>query len=291
MIVYTVNMGDDNIKVFGYARVSTETQAEKGYGLEDQQKGILAHLQDKGCELVGEFFIDAGQSGAHNNLQADLLEDALEHRTALLDMLDRLDEVQAVVVLNTSRLWREEGTKFFIQRALRRKQVDVISVEQPTYTLYDDSPTNKFMNTIQEAMDVFERDGIRLKLARARTTKAEHGDKPAGVTPYGYCYDFNHKAVSIQEQEAPLIKKIYSMAQRGQSLQQIADALNASGLRTRRGCLWSKPGLHKICTNDFYTGVLTHQKKKRKGNHPAIISKVQFGKVRAQLERRRKITP
>ncbi|MDR0453610.1 MAG: recombinase family protein [Deferribacteraceae bacterium] len=40
--------------------------------------------------------------------------------------------------------------------------------------------------------------------------------------------------------------------------------------------------------NTFYTGVLTHQQTNITGNHEAIISKLQFGKVQKQLERRNK---
>lgn len=277
------------LKVFEYIRVSTDSQSEKGYGLEDQHNGVQEFIKKKGYQQIGEPFVDAGRSGAKENLQADMVEDALEERTALLDMLDRLREVDAIIVLNTSRLWRDDGPKFFIQRALKRKNVDIISVEQPSYTLYDDSPANRFVNTIMEAVDVMDRDSIRIKLARARTTKASHGDKPAGVTPYGYRYTANRKSVEIDPDEAVTLKTIYRLAQTGCSLQKIADSLNASGLRTRRGKEWSKPGLHAICTNDFYIGIVTHKKEKRKGNHPALISKIQFGKVQSQLKMRRKL--
>lgn len=283
-------MDEIHKKIFEYIRVSTDTQAEKGYGLEDQLKGIRAQAQEKGYIIVGEPFVDAGCSGAKENLQADVAADALEERTALLDMLDRLSEVDAIMVLNTSRLWRDDGPKFFIQRALKRRHVDIISVEQPTYTLYDNSPSNKFVNTIIEAVDVLDRDSIRIKLARGRTTKASHGDKPAGVTPYGYQYAPDRKSIVLNAEEVPNIKLIFKLAQCGSSLQEIANLLNNSGPRTRRGCDWSKAGLHAICTNDFYTGIVTHKKKKVQGNQPVLISKIQFGKVQAQLKKRRKIT-
>lgn len=281
----------DNIhKVFAYIRVSTETQSEKGYGMEDQQNGVLQLIKEKNYELIGEPFVDAGHSGAKDNIAADALEDALLEREGLLDMLDRLGEVDAIVVLNTSRLWRDDAPKFFIQRALKRRQVDIVSVEQPSYTLYDDSPNNKFLNTIMEAVDVLDRDSIRLKLARGRSTKASHGDKPAGVTPYGYQYAPDRKSIVVDPDEAAIIKLIFRLAQSGDSLQKIVNTLMATGYRTRRGFDWSKAGLHAICTNDFYTGIVTHKKKKIKGNHTALISKIQFGKVQAQLHKRRKIT-
>ena len=38
-------------KYYGYCRVSTETQAEKGYGLEAQEKEIRKYALNKGYEL------------------------------------------------------------------------------------------------------------------------------------------------------------------------------------------------------------------------------------------------
>ena len=64
--------------------------------------------------------------------------------------------------------------------------------------------------------------------------------------------------------------------------------LTAQGTTTRNGKQWSRGGVQGILRNSFYTGVLMHQDKPIKGNHEAIISKVQFGKVAAQLDKRRK---
>jgi hypothetical protein len=81
---------------------------------------------------------------------------------------------------------------------------------------------------------------------------------------------------------------MFSLSQTGKSLQQIVDVFNKEELQTRRGKAWTRATIHGILTNSFYTGVLTHQKETTQGNHDAIISKVQFGKVQSALKKNKK---
>ena len=81
---------------------------------------------------------------------------------------------------------------------------------------------------------------------------------------------------------------MFSEGQKGKSLHQIADYLNAQGIKTRRGKDWSAGNVQVVLRNRFYVGELLHQGKPIKGNHEPIVSKVQFGKVSAQLDKRRR---
>ena len=126
------------------------------------------------------------------------------------------------------------------------------------------------------------------KPSEGRTTKAHRGDKPAGVTPYGYRYSDDKKSITVADGEAATVKKIFSLSQTGKTIQQIVDVLNGEGIVTRQGKAWTKATVHGMLRNTFYTGVLMHQQTAIHGNHEAIISKVQFGKVQKQLERRHK---
>ena len=72
------------------------------------------------------------------------------------------------------------------------------------------------------------------------------------------------------------MRLMFTEAQKGNSLQKIAETLNKREITTRAGKPWTRGLVHSILHNRFYTG-----------NQYAIISRVQFGKVAAQLERRR----
>ena len=269
---------------YGYIRVSTETQAEKGYGLEAQENALRDYAARNGMTL-GEIFRDAGISG---NLKDTDDDEAIGKRAGLMELLASVGEGDTVIVLNTSRLWRSDMTKAIVRRELMKRSVKLISIEQPKYDLYSKDPNDYLINAIMEALDVYERMSISLKLARGRTVKARGGDKPAGVCPYGYKWAEDKKSVEVDELEALTVKEIFTEGQKGKSLHQIADYLNAKGLITRRGKTWSAGSVQVILKNRFYIGELMHQGKAIKGNHKPIISAVQFGKCQSQLKQRKR---
>lgn len=271
---------------YGYCRVSTATQAEKGYGLEEQRNEIQEHAKKLGVS-VAQFFIDAGVSG---NMRETDDDEALNKRASLIELLGVVEKDDCVIVANTSRLWRSDLTKALVRRELLRRGAKVISAQQPDYDLYAAAtdPSSYLQNAIMEALDVYERMSISLKLARGRAVKAKGGDKPAGVCPVGYKYSDDKKSVVIDEDEAKLVKLIFSEGQKGTGLRKIAAALNEQGFSTRRGKEWSAAGVHAILKNRFYLGELQHQGATIKGNHAPLVSKIQFGKCQAQLERHRK---
>jgi len=269
---------------YAYYRVSTETQAEKGGGLETQRQNVEKYCAANGITIDGSF-TDAGISGAVKDTDDD---DAISKRPALVELLATVREGDSVIVMNTSRLWRSDTAKVIIRRELMKHQAHVIAVENPHFDLYAKNPNDRFMDGIMELMDEWERLTIAMKLSKGRTAKAKNGDKPAGVSPFGYRYTGDKKHIEINPDEAAAVRVMFSEAQKGKSLHQIAEVLNGQGVTTRRGKTWSAGNVQVILRNRFYIGELQHQGKTITGNHEAIISRVQFGKVAAQLDRRRR---
>ena len=273
------------MSIYAYMRVSTETQAEKGYGLDAQRAEIDKYAHDNGLTIT-DYFTDAGVSGAAKETAED--GEQISKRAGLLELLATISEGDAVLVLNTSRLWRGDNTKVLIRRELMKRKARIISIEQPKYDLYAKDPNDRLIAGIIELLDEWERLSIALKLARGRTVKAKGGDKPAGVTPYGYEYAADKKSVTVIEEEAALVRFMFSEGQKGKTLAEIMEALNGKGVLTRRGNGWTRGSIRAILRNRFYIGELDHQGKAIKGNHEGLVSRVQFGKVQAQLEKRHK---
>ena len=261
---------------YGYIRVSTETQAEKGGGLEVQRQAIEKYAADNNIVVV-EIFSDAGISGTTENRPAlDRL------------LLETITEGDTIIVHNTSRLWRDIFAQATIMKSVMNAKARIHSIDDPDFDVYKymTDPNNFMISGMMGMLDQWERMTIARKLARGRTTKALNGDKPAGMCPFGYQYTEDKKHVVINPEEGKIVKLMFTEAQKGRSLQQIADTLNAKGYKSRRGNDWVRGSVGAILNNRFYIGELTHQGETIQGTHEPLISKIQFGKVSASLTRR-----
>lgn len=260
---------------YGYIRVSTETQAEKGGGLDVQRTAIENYAKDNGIELV-KIFCDAGISGTQ------------ETRPALDELLlETIQEGDTIIVHNTSRLWRSIFAQSYVMKLVMDAKANICSIDEPSFDVYkaDSDPERIIVDGIMTLLDRWERATIARKLARGRTSKANKGDKPSGVCPYGYRYTADKKHVEPNPDEVPALRLMFSEAQKGTSMAQIAQLLTDRGMMTRKGTEWNRGTVNNLLKNRFYIGIVQHQGKEIKGNHEALISPVQFGKVQAMLKR------
>ena len=242
----------ENTRVFGYVRVSTAGQVKEGFSLEQQKEEIVNFCEENNYHLI-KMYEDAGISGAKVD-EDDMSID----RPGLQDMLaDINEEIEYIVVLTTSRLWRADMVKAIIQRDLRKIGADVKAVDRPDYSIYNKDPTAVLINGMMELLDLYERLEIAKRLRRGRRAKAAKGGYAGGNAPIGYKRERHTKKLVIDPEMAVVVKHVFRIRKehRRMTLDEIAASLHEAGYTTSTGRKYHRAQIKRILDNrDFYAG-------------------------------------
>ena len=204
---------------------------------------------------------------------------------------DHQEAFDVLLFKSFDRLSRELFLQLFIEKELRKLDKTWLAFDQESLS-EDDNPMVVMMRQITGAFGEYEKKLIVRRLANGRRHKTvERGIKASGNVSYGYAYDgkgTKEKRVVVDPEQAEIVREMFGMAFNGQSLGKIAEDLAERGVTNSRGRAFNRAAVHKVLTNQFYTGKVRYDGKVVEGDHEAIISPVLFGKVQKALSRRAK---
>lgn len=209
------------MKAIGYVRVSTDQQADSGAGLAAQESAIRAEVERKGWDLVEIVGEDGGASSATLN------------RPGLSRALSSLDagDVDVLVVAKLDRLSRSviQGSQV-IERA-RRKGWSLVALD---FGLDTSTPAGEMVAAVVLSASQYERRMIGVRTRDALAVKRQQGVR------------LGRPAVALSD----ATERIVRARAVGQSFREIADALNADGVLTRRGASWSASSVRAAALSD-----------------------------------------
>ena len=99
-----------------------------------------------------------------------------------------------------------------------------------------------------------ERKTTSERVSAVFVSRANDGIWNGGKVPYGYSYDKEGKTFSIAEDEAKIVRLIYSLYESEKSIVRVARIMNERGLKSRAGSDWSPTTVHTILSSPFYSG-------------------------------------
>ncbi|MEX5712846.1 recombinase family protein [Parafrankia sp. FMc6] len=118
----------------------------------------------------------------------------------------------------------------------------------------------------------FERAAMIERIRGALRAKSKKGGWRAGRPPYGYTTDSKKLYLVPIVEEAAVVQKVFEMYVRDKhGSRVIAAALNAQGLRTRTGRLWSHRAVGDILKNEVYTGKIYYDGVWHDAPHAPIV--------------------
>jgi len=306
---------DDDIPAVAYVRMSTDHQK---YSTENQLDVIRKYASDRGLEIL-RVFEDSGRSGLR-----------LDGREALQNLMAEVQSGQAdfkaILVYDVSRWGRfqdaDEGA--YHEHVCSRAGIRVHYCGEQFEN--DGSIGSNLLKTVKRVMageysrelsvKVFAgqcrlvelgfRQGGAPGYALRRVLIDEHGN-PKGELSRGEQKSLQTDRVILvpgPEHEQDVVRRVYRMfVEDGRSEREIADALNADGLRTDLDRPWTRATVHQVLTNEKYIGNNVFNKvsfklKQRRvvnpremwiraeGAYPAIVDEALFLRAREIVDAR-----
>ena len=281
-------------KVTYYARVSTENdEQEDSYERQREhfEEKIMANPKWEYVPGYADWGVTGTKAEARKNFMR-MIEDC------------RAGKINRILVKSISRFARNTVDTLMYIRELREMGISVFFETQNIDTM---SASGDVLITILAAMAEQESRTMSTNIKWAYQKRFKDGQVLINPATLGYKKDGDE--YEIVEEEAEIIRMVFRNYLAGDSVRQIADALNAEGHMTRKGNGFKPNSILNILANEKYTGnailgktfkpdVLSKHRVKNEGqapsyyvenSHPAIISQELFDMVQAEKERRKNL--
>lgn len=269
------------MKVVIYARVSSKEQEETGYSLPAQEKLLKEYALRKGFEIAKIFSVSESASGKHQ-------------RKVFAEMLDyvRKNNIKIIVCEKVDRLTRNLRDGVKINEWMNEDpEREIHFVKEGCVLTRDSRSHEKFIWNIKVSVAQFYTDNLSEEVKKGQMEKIRQGWLPT-KPPLGYktVGEKGHKIHVIDEEKAPLIRKMFELYATGNySLKKLVQIMYEEGLRTRSGNKLCKSRLAKLLSDPFYYGGIRWNGQIYQGKQEPLISKELFERV--QMILKRKATP
>lgn len=270
-----------------YTRVSTDNQVGGRFDSCESQAAICReHIRKHAAEGWYEVacYTDAAYSGSSlNRPGVQALKRQIEAGTVKVVLIFKLERV-----LRSTDEWIP--FRGFLQKHGCR-------LESATEDLSESTPSGRLKNNLLMSVAEYERLNTAEKTRTKMHEQAKRGLWNGGMVPFGYDYDAKAQALRPHPDEAPIVRRVFDLASKLVSLTQIANALNAEGLRTKTrdfrrrdgavdtvgGQLFRSDGLRLLLRNPIYRGAVRFSGQEYPAKHERLVSSELWEKANAAV--------
>lgn len=239
------------MRVVLYARVSTQRQAEQDLSIPDQFRQLEDYCARNQHEIV-ERFHDPGASATDDNRPG--FQEMVAHA------LDKSTSVEGILVLTTSRFFRDAvGARVYKER-LKRHGIQVIAITQEV----SEGPGGELVEMIFEAIDQYESRMNAFHTLRGMKENARQGNFNGSHAPFGYRVetlpgDKPKRRLVVDPIEAEVVGLLFrgyvdGIDGRRMGTKALTEYLNRNGYLSRGDRPWTKMRVQERLADTTYTG-------------------------------------
>ena len=280
----------DTLRVAAYCRVSSDS-ADQKHSYAAQIRAYTDMIsKHEGWELV-DVYADEGVTGTSMDKREDFKRMLADSQRGLIDR---------ILVKSISRFARNTAE---CPTCIRQLSVNGTTVCFEKEGIDTSRISSELMTALHAAFSQGESESISGNMRWSYQKRMERGEFNTYTAPVGY--GLNNGQLVINEEAAPVIRRIFEMYLSGSNTTEIADQLN---LQQALGIHWQRGRIEYILRNERYAGDAVLQKKyttdtlpRRQvrnkgerathyitGSNEAIVSKEMFHRAKNLLESREK---
>lgn len=261
-----------------YARFSSHNQTEQS--IEGQIKVCREYANRNGLEIVG-IYKDEAKSGTR--------DDRTDFQRMIKDSEKK--HFQGVLVYQLDRFARNKYDSAIYKRKLKLNGVRVLSARENIST----DASGILMESVLEGMAEYFSVELGQKVQRGMEINASKFYYNGGTVPLGLKLKsipvplgVNGKTIykkqfDIDEETAPIVKKIFEMYIADNTMADIIRYLNERNIKTSFGKEFNKNSIRTIILNKKYIGVYSYKGQETPNVIPRIIDDDTFYKAQEKL--------
>jgi putative DNA-invertase from lambdoid prophage Rac len=217
-------------RVFGYTRVSTQLQAQRGESIKTQESRVRAYAEMNGLS-VDRYFHERGVSGTV----------PLQRRPVGAKLLAELRDGDVVIATKLDRMFRSAADALNSLEQFKQRGISLHLID-----LGGDCTGNgvaKLVFHILAAVAEAERERITERILEVKARQREDGQFIGGRVPFGWTLTPGGLVEDEMQQRA--LRRMQSLKRQGKSLRQIA-----SVIQTEFATKISHAGVARILSGD-----------------------------------------
>ena len=240
-----------------YARYSSHNQKEES--IEQQVEECMAFAAQNKIKIV-QIYADKALSGR------------TDKRPQFQRMMRDAEKKQFTVVIayKSNRIARNMLQALSYEDRLSKHGIETLYAKEE----FGNTAAGRFALRTMMNVNQFYSENMAEDIRRGLRDNAE-SCKVNGSLPYGYVRGADGK-YAIDPARAEIVRYIYDRVLNGVAFIDIANELNARGLKTKLGNNWNKNSFHRMLENKAYIGVYQHSGYVDEAGIPPIIEKEVF---------------